>query len=59
MSNTRPPISQMDANMIAKQNPGIYGWSKEDDDRLTEVMKKFKNPRTWEPVAKELGRGKT
>lgn len=32
---------------------GSYGWSKEEDMRLTEVMKKYKNPRDWEPIAKE------
>jgi hypothetical protein len=38
---------------------GSFSWSKEDDSRLSEVMKKFKNPRDWEPIAKEHGRGKT
>lgn len=27
--------------------------------RLTEIVKKFRNPRDWEPVAKELGRKRT
>ena len=38
---------------------GSFSWSKEDDARLTEVMKKYKNPRDWEPISKEHGRGKT
>jgi hypothetical protein len=38
---------------------GVYGWSKEEDDHLTEVMKRFKNPKDWEPVAKEHGFNKT
>jgi Myb-like DNA-binding domain len=38
---------------------GPYGWSKDEDDRLTDIMKKFKNPRDWEPIAKEHGRGRT
>jgi len=38
---------------------GSFAWSKEDDIRLTEIMKKYKNPRDWEPIAKEHGRGRT
>jgi hypothetical protein len=38
---------------------GVYGWSKEEDDHLTEVMKRFKNPKDWEPIAKEHGFNKT
>lgn len=38
---------------------GSFSWSKEDDIRLTEIMKKYKNPRDWEPIAKEHGRGRT
>lgn len=37
---------------------GSFSWSKDDDIRLSEVMKKYKNPRDWEPIAKEHGRGK-
>lgn len=46
---------------IASQSraPGIYAWTKEDDSRLTDVMKKYKNPRDWEPIAKDHGRGKS
>ena len=38
---------------------GNFSWSKEEDVRLTEIMKKYKNPRDWEPIAKEHGAGKT
>ena len=38
---------------------GNFSWSKDDDIRLTEIMKKYKNPRDWEPIAKEHGRGRT
>ncbi len=38
---------------------GIYSWTKDDDLRLTEIMKKYKNPRDWDPIANEFGRGKT
>mmetsp|Transcript_27363 Transcript_27363/g.40398 ORF Transcript_27363/g.40398 Transcript_27363/m.40398 type:complete len:986 (-) Transcript_27363:148-3105(-) len=67
--NRRPPPAVYisisggpnDPSMIAKNRPGngIYSWTKDDDVRLTEVMKKYKNPRDWEPVAKEHGRGKS
>ena len=38
---------------------GPFGWSKEEDSRLTEIMKKYKNPRDWEPISKEHNRGRT
>lgn len=38
---------------------GPFGWTKEEDSRLTEIMKKYKNPRDWEPIAKEHNRGRT
>ena len=38
---------------------GPFGWSKEEDGRLTEIMKKYKNPRDWDPIAKEHNRGRT
>merc|ERR1712194_542792 len=38
---------------------GVYSWTKEDDDRLTDIMKKQRNPKDWEPIAKEHGRGKS
>jgi Myb-like DNA-binding domain len=47
------------AAMSKPRAAGIYAWTKEDDDRLTEVMKKYKNPRDWEPISKDHGRGKT
>lgn len=49
-----------DSNAIAqaRAGTGVYSWTKEEDHRLTEVMKKHKNPRDWEPIAKEHGRGK-
>ncbi|CAB9500586.1 Myb-related protein A [Seminavis robusta] len=43
----------------SKSASGTFSWSKEDDIRLTEIMKKYKNPRDWEPIAKEHGRGRT
>lgn len=38
---------------------GPYSWMKEEDDRLTDIMKKVKNPRDWEPIARQLGTGRT
>jgi len=38
---------------------GVFSWSKEDDSRLADIMKKYKSPRDWEPIAKDHGRGKT
>ena len=38
---------------------GPFGWSKDEDARLTDIMKKYKNPRDWEPIAKEHNRGRT
>mmetsp|Transcript_20231 Transcript_20231/g.29617 ORF Transcript_20231/g.29617 Transcript_20231/m.29617 type:complete len:285 (+) Transcript_20231:1-855(+) len=38
---------------------GGFSWSKNDDTRLSEVLKKFKNPKDWEKVAKEFGLGRT
>lgn len=51
---------QSDPNTLAsaRAGTGVYSWNKDDDYRLTEVMKKYKNPRDWEPIAKEHGRGK-
>jgi len=37
---------------------GAYGWTKEEDMRLTDIMKKYKNPRDWEPIAKEHSFGR-
>lgn len=38
---------------------GPFGWTKEEDKRLTDIMKKYKNARDWEPIAKEHNRGRT
>lgn len=46
-------------NQQSKSAGGNFSWSKDDDIRLTEIMKKYKNPRDWEPIAKEHGRGRT
>ena len=43
----------------AKRGTGVFSWTKDDDMRLTEIMKKYKNPRDWDPIAKEHGCGKT
>jgi hypothetical protein len=43
----------------SKGGSGAFSWTKEDDMRLTEIMKKYKNPRDWEPIAKEHGCGKS
>ena len=45
--------------MGAKRGTGVFSWSKDDDQHLTNIMKKYKNPRDWEPIAKEHGRGKS
>jgi Myb-like DNA-binding domain len=50
------PTSQGDGG--AKRGGGAFSWSKDDDNRLAEIMKKHKNPRDWEPISKEHGRGK-
>jgi len=34
-------------------------WSKDEDIRLADIMKRYKNPKNWVPIAKELGRQKT
>jgi Myb-like DNA-binding domain len=60
----RPPpavyiMSSQGSHQQPKRGAGVFSWTKDDDIRLTEVMKKYKNPRDWEPVAKEHGMGKT
>eukprot|EP00535_Pseudo-nitzschia_heimii_P011787 CAMPEP_0197197888 /NCGR_PEP_ID=MMETSP1423-20130617/33089_1 /TAXON_ID=476441 /ORGANISM="Pseudo-nitzschia heimii, Strain UNC1101" /LENGTH=1090 /DNA_ID=CAMNT_0042651715 /DNA_START=72 /DNA_END=3344 /DNA_ORIENTATION=- len=61
----RPPpavyiMSSQGANHPnSKRGTGVFSWSKDDDRRLTEIMKKYKNPRDWEPIAKEHGMGKS
>jgi Myb-like DNA-binding domain len=69
-----PPDFRAPPSMVNKSGPqntiltssypsspknGPFGWSKEEDSRLTEIMKKYKNPRDWEPIAKEHNRGRT
>ena len=68
-----PPEFRAPPSMVSKSAPqntiitpyqptpknGPFGWTKEEDNRLTEIMKKFKNPRDWEPIAKEHNRGRT
>lgn len=43
----------------SKAKASIFNWTKDDDNRLTDIMKKIKNPKDWEPVAREFGKGKT
>jgi len=38
---------------------GTFNWSKADDNRLQDILKKFKNPKDWDAIAKELGGGRT
>ncbi len=38
---------------------GTFNWTKNDDTRLQEIMKKFKNPKDWEAISKEFGSGRT
>jgi hypothetical protein len=62
--NRRPPpavyiMSSQGSHPNAKRGSGVFSWSKDDDIRLTEIMKKYKNPRDWEPISKEHGMGKT
>lgn len=69
-----PPEFRAPPSMVSKSGPqntiltspynpspkvGPYGWSKDEDAQLTEIMKKYKNPRDWEPIAKEHGHGRT
>ena len=46
-------------NRASKAAGGVYGWSKEEDDKLAEVLKKFKNPHDWEPIAEAHGYNKS
>lgn len=38
---------------------GTFNWSKADDNRLQDILKKFKNPKDWDAIAKEFGGGRT
>lgn len=40
-------------------NSGTFNWTKSDDTRLQDIMKKFKNPKDWEAIAAEFGAGRT
>lgn len=51
--------ASMDSSVNKANAGGVYSWTKSDDARLTEIMKKFKNPKDWEPVAEEFGGGKS
>lgn len=61
----RPPpavyimSSQCANHPSGKRGTGVFSWSKDDDTRLTEIMKKYKNPRDWGPIATEHGMGKS
>jgi len=48
-----------DPRLIGKGSGGVYIWSKEDDTRLLDIIKKNKNPKKWESIAKEFDRDKT
>ena len=69
-----PPEFRAPPSMVAKSGPhrpthilsspyegknSSFGWTKEEDNRLTDIMKKYKNPRDWEPIAKELNCGRS
>jgi len=68
-----PPEFRAPPSMVSKGAPqpqhiisspyggkgGSYGWTKGEDIRLTEIMKKYKNPRDWEPIAKEHNCGRS
>ena len=51
------PTTQIVANYSNLKSP--YAWSKEEDARPTDILKKYKNPRDWEPIAKELNSGRS
>jgi hypothetical protein len=44
---------------IKTSKNGAFNWSKADDNRLQDILKKFKNPKDWEAIAKEFGGGRT
>lgn len=54
-----PQNTIMTSSYPSSPKGGPFGWSKEEDSRLTEIMKKYKNPRDWEPISKEHNRGRT
>jgi len=36
-----------------------FNWSKSDDGRLQDLLKKHKNPKDWVAIAKDFGFGRT
>jgi hypothetical protein len=69
-----PPEFRAPPSMVAKSGPqrpthilsspyegkiSSFGWNNDEDARLTDIMKKYKNPRDWEPIAKELNCGRS
>jgi hypothetical protein len=52
-------MSQFNHNNNSNKQAGTFGWGKEEDARLTDIMKKYKNPRDWNPIAKELACGRS
>lgn len=60
VSKTAPQSAHiMSASPYVSTKNGPFGWSKEEDMRLTDIMKKYKNPRDWEPISKEHNRGRS
>lgn len=56
VSKGGPQNTIMTSSYPSSPKGGPFGWNKEEDSRLTEIMKKYKNPRDWEPIAKEHNR---
>jgi hypothetical protein len=52
-------IGGMKRSISTHSNTGTFNWTKNDDTRLQDIMKKFKNPKDWESIAKEFGAGRT
>jgi hypothetical protein len=55
---SRPGIHRSISNLSKSGPGGVYCWTKDDDARLTEIMKKYKNPKDWGPIAEEFGGNK-
>ena len=43
---------------MGNNNGGSFSWSKDDDNRLQEVLKKHKNPKDWDAISKDFGAGR-
>ena len=59
-----PPIGSQfshlrTTNSLGSSGGSSGGWDKDDDEALMQIMKKIKNPKNWEPIAKRLNRNKT